>query len=29
VERCFGWERVAERFEAAYGRALAFTSHPS
>ncbi|MFL6279763.1 MAG: glycosyltransferase [Vicinamibacterales bacterium] len=29
VERRFGWDRAAERFEAAYGRALAFTSRPS
>jgi len=28
VERSFGWNRVAERFEFAYGRALAFTSLP-
>jgi len=26
VERRFGWARVAERFEAAYGAALAFKS---
>ena len=26
VERSFGWNRAAERFEAAYGRALAFKS---
>jgi glycosyltransferase involved in cell wall biosynthesis len=29
VERRFGWERAAIRFEAAYGRALAFKSLPS
>jgi phosphatidylinositol alpha-1,6-mannosyltransferase len=29
VERRFGWDRVAARFEAAYERALAFTSLPS
>jgi len=29
VERRFGWDRAAARFEAAYGRALAFTSRPS
>jgi glycosyltransferase involved in cell wall biosynthesis len=28
VERSFGWNRVAERFEFAYGRALAFASLP-
>jgi glycosyltransferase involved in cell wall biosynthesis len=28
VERSFGWNRVAERLEFAYGRALAFTSLP-
>ncbi len=28
VERSFGWSRVAERFEFAYGRALAFNSSP-
>ena len=28
VERCFGWDRVAARFEAAYGRAIAFTQRP-
>jgi len=29
VQRRFGWNRAAERFEAAYARALAFTSLPS
>ena len=29
VERLFGWNRAAERFEFAYGRALAFKSLPS
>ncbi len=29
VERSFGWDRAAARFEAAYGRALAFKSLPS
>jgi len=29
VQRTFGWARTAERFEAAYGRALAFKSLPS
>ena len=29
VQEHFGWERAAERFEAAYGRALAFKSLPS
>ena len=29
VREHFGWERAAERFEAAYGRALAFKSLPS
>ena len=29
VQRSFGWSRTAERFEAAYGRALAFKSLPS
>ena len=29
VQRRFGWERVAVRFEAAYARALAFKSLPS
>ena len=29
VERSFGWDRVAARFENAYGRALAFNSSPS
>lgn len=29
VQRCFGWDRAAERFEFAYGRALAFKSLPS
>lgn len=29
VERCFGWNRTAARFEAAYDRALAFKSLPS
>ena len=29
VERHFGWERVAARFDAAYARALAFKSLPS
>ena len=28
VQRSFGWSRTAERFEAAYGRALAFKSLP-
>ena len=29
VQRCFGWDRAAERFEFAYRRALAFKSLPS
>jgi glycogen(starch) synthase len=29
VQQSFGWDRVAERFEFAYSRALAFKSLPS